>query len=232
MKDPAQVARCFALVPAAGSGSRAGQALPKQYVELAGRPLLAHTLAALAAVPELALTLVVIAPEDRHFEALFPAQPHARCGGATRAESVRAGLDALRAQGAGDEDWVLVHDAARCLLRASWVRTLIETCREDAVGGLLALPMADTVKRGAARVEATVPRDGLWAAQTPQMFRLGQLRLALDAARQAGLAVTDEASAIEALGLQPRLVRAPLENFKLTLPEDFALAETLLRNRP
>ena len=235
MKDPAQVARCFALVPAAGSGSRAGQALPKQYVELAGRPLLAHTLEALAAVPELALTLVVIAPEDRHFEALFPAQPHARCGGATRAESVRAGLDALRAQGAGDEDWVLVHDAARCLLRASWVRTLIETCREDAVGGLLALPMADTLKLAPLvdqRSLGTLPRHGVWAAQTPQMFRLGLLQRALDAARQAGQEVTDEAGAVEKLHLNPRLVRCALENFKVTLPEDFALAETLLRNRP
>jgi 2-C-methyl-D-erythritol 4-phosphate cytidylyltransferase len=221
-------ARCFALVPAAGSGSRAGQTIPKQYVELAGRPLLAHTLVALAAVPVLSATLVVIAPDDGYFDALFPSQLHARCGGATRAASVLAGLAALRAQGAADEDWVLVHDAARCLLRPAWVEALIAACANDDVGGLLAVPVADTLKRGEARVETTVNRAGLWAAQTPQMFRLGLLERAL---RQAGDAVTDEASAIEALGLQPLLVRAPLENFKVTLPEDFALAEVLLRSR-
>ena len=220
--------RCFALVPAAGSGSRAGQAIPKQYVPLAGQPVLAHTLAALRAVPALDATLVVIAPDDAHFDALFPGQLHARCGGATRAASVLAGLAALRMHGAADTDWVLVHDAARCLLRPAWVDALITACREDAVGGLLATPVADTLKRGDGRVEATVPRAGLWAAQTPQMFRLGLLERAL---RTAGDAVTDEASALEHLGLQPRLVRAPLENFKVTLPEDFALAEVLLRNR-
>lgn len=219
---------CYALVPAAGSGSRSGQAIPKQYVALAGKSLLAHTLAALAAVPALRATLVVIAPDDAHFDALFPGQLHARCGGATRAASVLAGLAALRERGAGDADWVLVHDAARCLLRPAWVEALIAACREDEVGGLLATPVADTLKRGDARVEATVPRAGLWAAQTPQMFRLGLLERALQAA---GDAVTDEASAIEHLGLAPRLVRAPLENFKLTLPEDFALAEVLLRSR-
>ncbi len=221
--------RFFALVPAAGSGSRSGQAIPKQYVELAGRPLLAHTLAALNALPELALSLVVIAPEDERFEPLFPAQAFARCGGATRAASVLAGLSALRERGATDGDWVLVHDAARCLLRPAWVQALIEACRMDDVGGLLALPVADTMKRGEARVQATVPRDGLWAAQTPQMFRLGLLQRAL---QTAGASVTDEASAIEHLGLQPRLVRAPLENFKVTLPEDFLLAEAILRSRP
>ena len=221
--------RCFALVPAAGSGSRSGQAIPKQYVPLAGKPLMAHTLAVLAAVPELTETLVVVAPDDVHFDALFPGRLHARCGGATRAASVLAGLAALRERGAAAADWVLVHDAARCLLRADWVRALIAECRNDEVGGLLATPVADTLKRGAdGRVAATVPRDGLWAAQTPQMFRLGLLERAL---QQAGDAVTDEASAVEALGLLPRLVRAPLENFKVTLPEDFALAEVLLRSR-
>lgn len=233
MKDPAQVARCFALVPAAGSGSRAGQALPKQYVELAGRPLLAHTLAALAAVPELALTLVVIAPEDRHFEALFPAQPHARCGGATRAESVRAGLDALRAQGAGDEDWVLVHDAARCLVTPAQINALIDACQGDAVGGLLALPLADTLKNAQGeRVSGTVDRADKWLAQTPQMFRVGALSVALRRALAvAGAGITDESSAMEVLGHQPMLVRGSAHNFKVTYPEDFALAEAILNNR-
>ncbi|WP_374436431.1 2-C-methyl-D-erythritol 4-phosphate cytidylyltransferase [Inhella sp.] len=224
--------RFYALVPAAGSGSRAGQPIPKQYVELAGRSLIAHTLAALAAVPELAQTLVVLAPDDARFAAAVPgfAGWSARCGGATRAASVRAGLQALRERGAGEQDWVLVHDAARCLLRPEWVQGLIEACRADAVGGLLAQPVADTLKRAdsQSRVQHTQDRRELWAAQTPQMFRLGLLARALDAA---GETVTDEASAIEQLGLAPRLVRAPLDNFKLTLPEDFALAELILRSR-
>lgn len=221
-------ARFFALVPAAGSGSRAGQPIPKQYVVLAGRPLIAHTLAALHAVPELAQTLVVLSPEDSRFEAAVPGFGGwlARCGGATRAASVRAGLEALRTHGALDEDWVLVHDAARCLLRPEWVQRLIAACRDDAVGGLLAAPLADTLKRGLDRVQATVPREQLWAAQTPQMARIGLLARALDAA---GAAVTDEASALEHLGLAPRLVAAPMDNFKVTRGEDFALAELLLR---
>jgi len=226
-------ARFFALVPAAGSGSRAGQTIPKQYVELAGRSLIAHTLAALGAVPELQQTLVVLAPDDERFVAAAPGFCGwtAHCGGATRAASVRAGLQALREQGVDEQDWVLVHDAARCLLRPEWVQGLIAACRADEVGGLLAQPVADTLKRAddAGRVQHTQDRRQLWAAQTPQMFRLGLLARALDAA---GEAVTDEASAIEQLGLAPRLVRAPLDNFKLTLPEDFALAELILRNRP
>ena len=226
------MSRCFALVPAAGSGSRSGQAIPKQYVELAGRPLIAHTLTALRAVDEVQQTLVVLAPGDPRFAAACPDFDGwtADCGGATRAASVLAGLAALRSRGVADEDWVLVHDAARCLIRPEWVQALIAACRLDAVGGLLALPVADTLKRadGEQRVVSTLDRRQAWAAQTPQMFRLGLLERAL---QQAGDAVTDEASAIESLGLAPRLVRAPLENFKLTLAEDFRLAELILRGR-
>ncbi len=224
--------RCYALVPAAGSGSRSGQAIPKQYVELAGRPLIAHTLAALRAVDAIAQTLVVLAPDDERFAGACAGFDGwtADCGGATRAASVLAGLGALRERGVADRDWVLVHDAARCLIRPAWVQQLIDACRDDVVGGLLALPVADTLKRsdGEQRVGATLDRAGAWAAQTPQMFRLGLLEKAL---REAGDAVTDEASAIEHLGLRPRLVRAPLENFKLTLAEDFALAELILQGR-
>ncbi|MBB5205437.1 2-C-methyl-D-erythritol 4-phosphate cytidylyltransferase [Inhella inkyongensis] len=224
--------RFFALVPAAGVGSRSGHAIPKQYVALAGLSLISHTLAALQAVPELDQTLVVLAPEDDRFEAAVPGFSGwtARCGGASRAESVAAGLQALRERGAAPNDWVLVHDAARCLLRPEWVSRLIAECRDDAVGGLLALPLADTLKRAEGmQVQQTVDRRAMWAAQTPQMFRLGLLAQALS---QPGEAITDEASAIEALGLSPRLVAAPLENFKLTLPADFELAERLLRTRP
>jgi 2-C-methyl-D-erythritol 4-phosphate cytidylyltransferase/2-C-methyl-D-erythritol 2,4-cyclodiphosphate synthase len=231
--------RLFALVPCAGSGSRAGTEGPKQYQPVDGRAMVAHTLAALAAVPRLAATLVVLAPDDMLFEAAVPGFVGdrgwvARVGGATRAASVAAGLAELARRGAADDDWVLVHDAARCLLRPGWVDALIDACRDDGVGGLLAQPVADTLKQSAGnaddapRVATTVDRAGKWAAQTPQMFRLGLLRHALAAA---GDAVTDEASAVEALGLAPRLVAAPLENFKVTWPADFALAERLLASR-
>jgi 2-C-methyl-D-erythritol 4-phosphate cytidylyltransferase len=228
------VPRCFALVPCAGTGTRAGPGGPKQYRSLAGRPVVAHTLQALAQVEALAATLVVLSPEDEAFERHLPGfeserQWLCRSGGATRAETVANGLDELLARGAAPHDWVLVHDAARCLLRPEWVLRLIEACRDDEVGGLLALPVADTLKQEqGGRVQSTVDRTGKWAAQTPQMFRLGLLRPAL---AQAGAAVTDEASAVEALGHAPRLVRGDIENFKLTWPEDFELAERLLATR-
>jgi 2-C-methyl-D-erythritol 4-phosphate cytidylyltransferase len=150
------------------------------------------------------------------------------CGGDTRAQTVANGLDELQVHGAQADDWVLVHDAARCLVRPEWVDRLIDACLDDAVGGLLALPLADTLKQEAGgRVVATVSREGKWAAQTPQMFRLGLLRQAL---ARAGAWVTDESSAIEALGLAPKLVPGEAENFKLTYPGDFALAERLLRS--
>ncbi|HEY8876421.1 MAG TPA: 2-C-methyl-D-erythritol 4-phosphate cytidylyltransferase [Roseateles sp.] len=224
--------RCFALVPAAGVGERSGAGRPKQYVEIAGRPMLAHTLAALAAVPRVVQTLVVLSPSDDRFEAAVPgfAGWAARVGGASRADSVLGGLAELRRRGATDDDWVLVHDAARCLLRPEWVDALIDACLPDAVGGLLAQPIADTLKAGDAegRVTATVDRRDKWAAQTPQMFRLGLVEKALMAM---GAAATDEASAVEALGLAPRLVRASMANFKVTWPEDFALADSLLAAR-
>lgn len=217
--------RFFALVPAAGIGERSGAGMPKQYVEIAGRPMLAHTLVTLAAVPRLEQTLVVLSPDDDRFEAALPGYAGwiARVGGASRAESVLAGLAELRLRGASDEDWVLVHDAARCLLRREWVDALIDACEHDAIGGLLAQPIADTLKSGDAdgRVAATVDRRDKWAAQTPQMFRLGLVEKALTAM---GAAATDEASAVEALGLAPRLVRASMANFKVTWPEDFDLA--------
>ncbi|WP_343640072.1 2-C-methyl-D-erythritol 4-phosphate cytidylyltransferase [Roseateles sp.] len=231
--------RCFALVPAAGVGSRSGAGQPKQYVPLAGQALIAHTLAALAAVPRIEATLVVLSPEDDQFESAVPGFAGergwiARSGGATRADSVAAGLQALRERGVQAHDWVLVHDAARCLVRAEWIDALIDACADDEVGGLLALPVADTLKdavsagEGGARVAATVDRRGKWAAQTPQMFRLGLLAPALAGPLDG---ITDEASAIEALGHAPRLVEASMENFKVTYPADFALAERLLRSR-
>ncbi len=231
--------RFHALVPCAGVGERAGQGGPKQYTALAGRSVVAHTLAALGAVPELDATLVVLAPDDRQFEQHAPGFEGergwvARVGGATRAASVAAGLAELRRRGVREQDWVLVHDAARCLLQPAAVQRLIEACRDDAVGGLLALPLADTLKAAdaAGRVQATLPREHKWLAQTPQMFRLGLLERALEQAlARAGSTVTDEASAIEALGLAPKLVPGEIDNLKLTWPGDFALAERLLRTR-
>ncbi len=215
-------------------GARSGADRPKQYVELAGRPLVAHTLEALAQVHRLTATLVVLSPVDEMFRALVPDFEDtggwvAHCGGETRAQSVAAGLEALLGQGAREDDWVLVHDAARCLLRPEAVNRLIDTCQADEVGGLLALPLADTLKaEHEGRVQSTVPRSGKWAAQTPQMFRIGLLRRALVEAKAS---VTDEASAVEVLGLQPRLVPGSLENFKVTFPEDFLLAARLLGTR-
>ena len=218
---------------------RAGAGGPKQYASLAGRTVVAHTLAALMAVPRLAATLVVLAPQDDAFEFhaprfAGPAAWVARCGGQTRAASVAAGLQALRERGAQDSDWVLVHDAARCLLQPAWVDRLIDACLPDAVGGLLALPVADTLKTvdaQTARIGATLQRADKWLAQTPQMFRLGLLLRALAAAAAAGREVTDEASAVEGLGLAPRVVLGDYENLKLTWPADFALASRLLETR-
>ncbi len=213
-------------------GQRAGADGPKQYQAIAGPAMVAHTLAALARVPRLSATLVVLAADDTQFESKVPGFVGergwvARCGGATRAATVANGLAALAARGAQPHDWVLVHDAARCLVRPAWVDRLIDACLEDKVGGLLALPVADTLKEEETqgRASATLDRRGKWLAQTPQMFRLGLLAQAL---AQAGDAVTDEASAIEALGHQPLLVRGAFENLKITWPEDFEIAQRLL----
>ena len=228
---PADAPRLFALVPSAGVGARSGADGPKQYRMLGTRSVLGYTLAALAGVDRLSAVLVALSPGDTQFachtDGFDVAVAH--CGGATRAQTVRNGLNVLLERGARRDDWVLVHDAARCLLRPEWVDALIDACLADPVGGLLALPVADTLKAERdGRVVSTLDRHAKWQAQTPQMFRIGQLMAALD---RAGDAVTDEASAIEALGQAPKLVAASLENFKVTYPADFALAERLLRSR-
>jgi len=223
--------RLFALVPCAGVGTRAGSEGPKQYAALAGGSLVSHTLRALAQVTRLQQTLVVLSPDDDAFESHAPGFGGwvARVGGANRAESVANGLNELARRGVQAHEWVLVHDAARCLLRAEWVDALIDACVDDDVGGLLALPLADTLKQESdGRVAETVDRAHKWQAQTPQMFRLGDLQLALASAEGA---ITDEASAIESTGQAPKLVPGSMENFKVTYPSDFALAERLLRTR-
>ena len=222
--------RLYALVPCAGVGERSGATGPKQYAVLAGRSLVAHTLVALSQVSRLTQTLVVLSADDTAFETHAPAYAGwvARDGGAARAQTVANGLRALTERGAREHDWVLVHDAARCLVRAAWIDALIDACLNDEVGGLLALPVADTLKaEHDGRATSTIDRHAKWQAQTPQMFRLGLLQRALAAAAH----VTDEASAVEALGLAPRLVACGMENFKITWPQDFDLAERLLRTR-
>ena len=191
-----------------------------------------HTLDAFAKVDRIAKTVVVVAPDDVTFASLNADADILSCGGATRADTVKNGLQTLLDKGCESDDWVLVHDAARCLITPDQINLLIDECQHDAVGGLLACPVADTLKSSdEGRVNATVARDGKWAAQTPQMFRMGQLQAALDRALQAGIAVTDDASALERIGLQPKLVKASSQNFKVTYPEDFALAEAILLAR-
>ncbi len=233
---PMSVSRFFVVIPCAGSGSRAGGNGPKQYQVIAGRPMVEHTLQAFRSLPgQFAGLALVVAAGDTDIERMLPAFPAdgehlLRVGGATRAASVRNGLRALRQAGAGAHDWALVHDAARCLVTPTQIEALIAACEHDAVGGLLAHRLPDTLKVGSpeGRVSATPTRADKWLAQTPQMFRIGIL---LDALERAGDAVTDEAGAIEAIGLAPLLVPGSAQNFKLTYAEDFALAEAVLHSR-
>ena len=221
--------RLWALIPCAGTGSRAGADGPKQYQSVAGQPMVRHTLAAFAAVPRLAGTLVVVSPGDTFFGDEVATFLIAACGGSTRASSVFNGLNALLERGAAPSEWVLVHDAARCLITPEQINALIDACVNDAVGGLLALILPDTLKREVnGRVAETVERGDKWLAQTPQMFRIGDLQAALQAA---GDAVTDEASALEFVGKAPLLVEGSAQNFKVTYPQDFALAQAVLLSR-
>lgn len=221
--------RFFALVPCAGTGSRAGTNGPKQYERIAGQPMVWHTLAAFAAVRRIAKILVVVKPGDGFFERNPTSALVVACGGPTRAASVANGLYELTRVGATQQDWVLVHDAARCLITPKLIDTLIDACAHDEVGGLLARKLPDTLKREEdGRVAATLDREDKWLAQTPQMFRIGLLMQALD---RVGNHLTDEAAAVEALGHRPLLVAGGTQNFKVTYPDDFALAEAVLKGR-
>lgn len=234
----ARPAKCFALVPCAGSGSRAGTAMPKQYQQIAGQSMVTHTLAALQSVDRLHAIAVVVSPDDVHE---WPASSVQilNCGGATRAESVFNGLTQLLAEGAHNQDgvqatdWILVHDAARCLISEFEINRLIDACFDDEVGGLLALPLPDTLKAAVnGRVSQTLPRQDKWLAQTPQMFRAGALQAALQAKASDNFdGITDEASAMEMAGFAPKLVVGSPHNFKVTYPSDFSLAEDLLGSR-
>jgi 2-C-methyl-D-erythritol 4-phosphate cytidylyltransferase len=227
----------FALIPAAGSGTRFAGGAPKQYATLAGKPMLWHAVKALC-VPPVEAVFAVLAADDRSFAerdwgAFAGKLEPLYCGGESRRDSVFNGLVAAMAHMSHD-DWVLVHDAARPCLPLRDLQNLLSECAEDQIGGLLALPVSDTVKRaakdeaGAQRVAGTEDRAQLWLAQTPQMFRAGLLAQAL---RQASGGVTDEAQAIEGLGLKPRLVAGSRENLKVTWPDDLAIAEAILARR-
>lgn len=224
------MAKNYVLIPAAGSGSRMGAELPKQYLQLLGKPLIHHTLSVFCVHPDIDRVYVVLSPED-HCWTAYPNDKVRvlRCGGDTRAASVLGGLLAMASE-VDPDDWVLVHDAARpCLSRELLDRLLVDL-KEDAVGGLLAVPVADTLKRAGAdgRVARTEPREGLWRAQTPQMFRHGLLLKALQA--MGADAPTDEAQAVEFLGHAPRLVPGDGHNLKVTYPEDLAMAGLILGN--
>ncbi|MBW8306425.1 MAG: 2-C-methyl-D-erythritol 4-phosphate cytidylyltransferase [Thiobacillus sp.] len=224
----------YALIPAAGGGSRMGGSIEKQYMPLNAVPMIAHAMMVLAREPRITKIFVVLSPTDKRWnnyawQGWEERIEVLRCGGATRAETVLNGLDAMSGICAAD-DWVLVHDAARPCLPDEMLVKLLDEVADDPVGGLLAVPVADTLKRAVdtesgARAEATVPRAGLWQAQTPQMFRHGKLTEAL---RAAGSDMTDEASAIEQLGLQPRLVESDGRNLKVTYPQDLELAGLIL----
>jgi 2-C-methyl-D-erythritol 4-phosphate cytidylyltransferase len=224
-------ARYFGLIPAAGSGSRFGGGAPKQYAPLAGKSMLHHAVERLLAAEEVEIVFVVLAPEDRTFRERDWSAFGARlaplyCGGATRRDSVLNGL--IAASSAFDpNDWVLVHDAARPCLGIVELRRLIDVVGQDQVGGILAVPVSDTLKRADEdrRIVATEPRDRLWQAQTPQLFPHGTLLRALRAAPL----VTDEAAAVEALGHRPLLVEGSTRNLKVTFPSDMEIAERLLQ---
>jgi 2-C-methyl-D-erythritol 4-phosphate cytidylyltransferase len=228
----ASAPRRFGLIPAAGDSARFGGPLPKQYAQLAGVPVIRQAIRALNESIALDAVFVVLAREDKLYAervgTLAGVVP-LYCGGPTRAESVMNGLASI-GQHAVAEDWILVHDAARPCVDVATLHRLLNELEDDPVGGLLAIPLADTLKRaepGAGlRVASTEDRTGLWCAQTPQMFRYAILHHALRKA--VGKTITDEAQAIEALGVKPRLVLGSAANIKLTYPEDLALAEAIL----
>jgi 2-C-methyl-D-erythritol 4-phosphate cytidylyltransferase len=227
------MSRYFALLPAAGVGARMGAAHPKQYLDIHGQPMIWHAIRAFEQHTAIARIFVVISPDDGWWAgydwSTFNKLVVLRCGGETRAASVLNGLRACAAEVSAD-DWMLVHDAARPCLSSALLDKLLAELDCDPVGGILAAPVADTLKRQAAdgRIAETVPRAGLWGAQTPQMFRHAMLTRALE---EVGAEVTDEASAIEVLGLAPKLVESDLTNLKVTYPRDLDVAAWLLRQR-
>jgi len=225
----------WAVLPAAGAGRRVGGTIPKQYLDLGGRPLIEHSLQLFLEHPRIEGVVVALDPADPHWQQTAFAT-HARVtrvgGGRERCHSVLNAIEAL-AGSAAESDWVLVHDAARPCLRREDVDRLLSVLEDHPVGGLLGISVRDTMKQvgGASEVTRTVPREDLWHAFTPQMFRLGLLRRALREAMAAGQLVTDDASAVELLGLAPVMVEGHADNIKVTRQEDFALARFHLQQQ-
>ena len=224
-------ARFFGFLPAAGTASRFGTAGLKQYMPILGKPMLRHSIERLLALPEIEVLFVVLAPDDTDFRGHDWSEFGGRlaslyCGGASRRDSVLNGLIAA-ASAVDPNDWVLVHDAARPCVGTPELRRLIDEAGQDEVGGILAVPVADTLKRAdeERRIVSTESREGLWQAQTPQMFRHGMLLRALREAEH----VTDEAGAVERLGYKPKLIEGSTKNFKVTFPSDLEIAEAVLR---
>lgn len=223
----------WAVVPAAGRGTRFGSDVPKQYLEVAGRTLIEHSLRALLGHPGIDAVMVALSPDDPYWAGWreIEGKPVYTCvGGTQRAESVLSALQALPAS-VSENQWVLVHDAARPCLRGVDLTRLIAIGQADPVGAILAAPVRDTLKRADAsgRIQGTEPRESLWRALTPQMFRRGGLTRALMAALRDGATVTDEAMAMERLGLRPSLVEGADDNIKVTTPADLAVAELVLK---
>jgi len=216
----------WAIIPAAGRGLRMGLPTPKQYLPLGdGRSVLEHSLSAFLAHPQLQRLVIALAKEDSHWQSL-PCANDLRIfcvsGGIERADSVLAALSALEGLGTKPMDWVLVHDAARPYLKTSDLNRLLQALKDDPVGGLLAVPVRDTLKQADAnrQVSKTLDRNALWHALTPQMFRFAALKQALSAALAAGIAITDEASAMEWAGSKPRLIEGRFDNVKITQAQD------------
>lgn len=225
----------WAVIPAAGIGARMGAATAKQYLQIDGRTLIEHACGALLANPRVVGLVIALHPQDSVMAQLplaGDARVHLVTGGAERADSVLAGLDYLATRVA-PADWVLVHDAARPCVETAVVDELLEQLSQHAVGGILARPVTDTVKQADANrdIDKTLPREQLWLAQTPQMFRYGVLTQALRQAQADGVAVTDESMALERIGHKARLVTGMASNIKVTYPQDLALAAWYLANR-
>ena len=229
------MSKFFAIIPAAGSGSRMENKLPKQYLSLASKPMIYHAVHTLCLSPEIARVFVVLDPGDSKWSEYDWSEFSNKlvvlnCGGKTRAMSILNGLKAaLEVSFIDNNDWVLVHDAARPCLSKELLKKLLNEIADDTVGGLLAVPISDTLKRSDAndRVQKTESRKDLWQAQTPQMFRYKLLMNAL--CKPDSITMTDDAGAVEALGLYPKLVLGDVRNIKITYPQDLTLAELILR---
>ncbi len=226
--------RFWAVVPAAGVGSRMAASCPKQYLQLAGKKVIEQTLSTLLSEERLETVVVAISADDGYWKSVekkLPSRVQTAEGGKERADSVLSGLRLLSEQ-ADDDDWVLVHDAARPCVSRNEICRLIDQLQDDSVGGILALPLHDTLKQaGNGLIEKTIDRQKIWRALTPQLFRFGLLKKALESALETGAAVTDEASAIELFGYNPKLVEGEPENIKITRPADLSLAAFYLENK-